>query len=466
MSAALWLVLGAMTVLAGALLAWPLLRPPRQRSGRREHELQVYRAQLDEVAREHERGLLGEREAAAARLEVERRMLAADAARDRPANAGDSRRPLAALGLLVIFAVVSVALYGRLGSPELPSVPFAGRVETPRQGADPATPAAVETMIEGLEQRVAQSPDLEGWARLGQAYELAGRFDDAVRAYREAVALDDGSARLHAALGEALVMTNDGIVGPAANAAFARALALDADEPRARFYRGLALAQEGDRQGAFDAWAELIAGSPAAAPWRPEVQRRVAAQAVDLGLDPAAIPPPAPPSATPPGPSAEQMQAAEAMPAGDRAAMIRDMVDGLATRLQDQPDDIEGWRRLGRSYQVLGELEQSADAYQRVALALPDDLTAQLDYADALLAALPADQPDDRLPAVLTEQMGRVLALDPQNPAALFYLGQAAAQAGDAAGARDHWQRLLARIPLDAPERTQVQRLIDGLPDG
>jgi cytochrome c-type biogenesis protein CcmH len=62
--------------------------------------------------------------------------------------------------------------------------------------------------------------------------------------------------------------------------------------------------------------------------------------------------------------------------------------------------------------------------------------------------------------------MGRVLALDPQNPAALFYLGQAAAQAGDAAGARDHWQRLLARIPPDAPERLQIQRLIDGLPDG
>ena len=77
----LWLVLGAMTALAAALVAWPLLRPPAAPSGRRDYELRVYRAQLEELARERERGLLGEREAEAAKLEVERRMLAADAAR-------------------------------------------------------------------------------------------------------------------------------------------------------------------------------------------------------------------------------------------------------------------------------------------------------------------------------------------------------------------------------------------------
>ena len=60
--------------------------------------------------------------------------------------------------------------------------------------------------------------------------------------------------------------------------------------------------------------------------------------------------------------------------------------------------------------------------------------------------------------------MRRVLALDPQNPLALFYLGQAAAQAGDAAAARAHWQLLLAQVPADAPERAQIQRLLDQLP--
>jgi cytochrome c-type biogenesis protein CcmH len=309
-------------------------------------------------------------------------------------------------------------------------------------------------MIARLEQRVAERPDdLEAWQRLGQAFDLAGRYDDAVRARREALALD-GSAGANAALGEALVMANRGTVTPAAREAFERALALDAADPRARFYRGLALLQEGDRRGALDAWVALIESSRGDAPWLPELQRRVTALADDLGLDTAELPEPAAP-----GPTREQMQAAEDMAPEDRAAMIREMVAGLQTRLQQQPDDIEGWRRLGRSYQVLGEPGKAAEAWRHVAEALPDDLGAQLDYADALLAAAP-----DELSPTAEQQMRRVLALDPQNPAALFHLGQAAVQAGDVAAARAHWQLLLAQVPASAPERAQIQRLLDQLP--
>jgi cytochrome c-type biogenesis protein CcmH len=154
------------------------------------------------------------------------------------------------------------------------------------------------------------------------------------------------------------------------------------------------------------------------------------------------------------------MEAGESMAPEDRAAMIRDMVAGLAARLEEQPGDLEGWRRLGRSYQVLGEPQKAADAYRHVAEALPDDLEAQQDYADALLATAP----DDRLVPAVEQQMRRVLALDPQNPLALFYLGQVAAAEGDAATARTHWQRLLAQVPASAPERAQIQRLLDQLP--
>ena len=251
-------------------------------------------------------------------------------------------------------------------------------------------------------------------------------------------------------------MANGGMVTPAATQAFERALALDPADPRARFYRGLALLQAGDRQGALDAWIALIESSPGDAPWLPELQRRVTELAGELGVDAADLPEPAPAA---PGPTREQMQAADSMAPEDRAAMIRDMVAGLAARLEEQPGDLEGWRMLARSYQALGEPQQAADAYRQVALALPDDLEAQLAYADALLAAAP----NGLSPAALA-QMRRVLALDPHNPAALFHLGQAAAQAGDAAAARTHWQLLLAQVPEDAPEHAQIQRLLDQLP--
>lgn len=460
----LWLVLGAMTALAAALVAWPLLRPPAAPSGRRDYELRVYRAQLEELARERARGLLGEREAEAAKLEVERRMLAADAASGRRSGEREhDRRPKTArwaAALLVALPLLAGGLYWQFGRPDLPSVPFAGRADERRLAESEAELAqgqpSVEDMIARLEQRVAQSPDdLEAWRRLGQAYELAGRYEDAVRARRQALALDERSAAAHAALGEALVMANGGIVTPAAAQAFERALALDAADPRARFYRGLALLQAGDRQGALDGWIALVESSQGDAPWLPELQRRVASLAGDLGLDPEGLPSPA----APPGPSSEQMEAAESMAPEERDAMIREMVAGLAARLEAQPADIDGWRRLGRSYQVLGEPQKAADAYRQVALALPDDLDAQLDYADALLAAAP-----DALSPAAVGQMRRVLALDPQNPMALFHLGQAAAQAGDAAAARQHWQLLLAQVPADAPERAQIQRLLDQLP--
>jgi cytochrome c-type biogenesis protein CcmH len=453
----LWLLLGAMTALAAALVAWPLLRPPAAPSGRRDYELRVYRAQLEELARERERGLLGEREAQAAKLEVERRMLAADAASSPQAADRGTARRWAVVALIAL--LLAAGLYWPFGRPDLPSAPFAGRADDRRlaqeaaRGREQGQAPSVESMIARLEQRVAERPDdLEAWQRLGQAFELAGRYDDAVRARGKALALDDGSAADHAALGEALVMANGGTVTPAAAQAFERALALDAGDPRARFYRGLALLQEGDRQGALDAWVALIESSPGDAPWLPELQRRVTALAADLGTDPADLP-------TLSGPSREQMQAAESMAPEDRAAMVRDMVAGLAARLEEHPGDIEGWRRLGRSYQVLGEPQQAADAYRHVAVMLPDDLEAQLDYADALLAAAP-----NELSPAAEQQMRRVLALDPQNPAALFYVGQAAAQAGDAAAARAHWQRLIAQVPPDAPERAQIQRMIDQLP--
>jgi cytochrome c-type biogenesis protein CcmH len=457
----LWLVLGAMTALAAALIAWPLLRQQRQESGRRDYELRVYRAQLEEVARERERGLLGEREAEAARLEVERRMLAADAAAHRAHDGGPKTGARWAVALLIALPLLAGGLYWRLGRPDLPSVPFAGRAaeQLAQQGTEAGLPS-VASLIARLEQRVAERPDdLEAWQRLGQAYGLTGRHEDAVRAYREALARDEGSARLHAALGEALVMADGGMVTPAAKQAFDRALALDAADPRARFYRGLALLQEGDRRGAFDAWVALIESSPGGAPWLPELQRRVASLAGELGLDPADVP--APPADATPGPTGEQMEAAKDMAPEERAAMIRGMVASLAARLEEQPGDLEGWRRLGRSYQVLGERQKAADAYRHVAEALPDDLEAQLAYADALLAAA-----DNSLSPALTQQMRRVLALDAENPLALFYLGQAAAEAGDAAAARAHWQLLLARVPQDAPERAQIQRLIDQLPPG
>jgi cytochrome c-type biogenesis protein CcmH len=471
----LWLALGLMTLVALGLLLAPLVRRARPAAGRREYDLRVYRAQLAELAREQERGVLGEREADAARREVERRILAADAAdRGAPLAPGwPSRHWICAAVLLLGLPVLAGGLYWRLGSPDQPDAPYAQRAaeraqlaaqENQQKGLPP-----VETMIAQLEGRLARDPDdLETAVRLGRAFALAGHFERAAATYRAAVARHQDVAPLHSALGEAVVMANGGIVDAEARAAFDRALERDPSDARARFYVGLAKLQRGERQAALDAWVSLIRDTPADAPWLAEVRRQSAALAEELGLDPErALPASRPASAAAADDAAaprdltpEQMAAAAAASPEQREAMIRDMVAGLAARLERQPDDIEGWRMLGRSWAVLGDAAQSAEAYAQVASRLPEDVTAQVDYAEALLAQQGTDQPPS--PAAVA-QLQRVLQLDDSNPIALFHLGRAAAANGDTGAATRHWQRLLTQLPADAPVRPQLERLIEDL---
>jgi cytochrome c-type biogenesis protein CcmH len=456
---------------------------------------------------------------------------------------------------LIALPALSAALYWQLGRPEQPAAPFALRPVAPAQVAgsegqgagDQAVPP-VEVMIEQLEQRLAAQPDdLEGWLRLGRAHMMAERFADAAGAYRKAIAVHAGVAALHAALGEALLMASGGIVTEPARAAFDQAAALDPGNVQARFYRGVGLLQQGEREAALEVWVELVRAAPATAAWLPELRRRVAGLAAELGKDPvalmpdvAAAPGPAPTTAAGPaataaeveqlaarlaaepkdwegwisltrgltglgrqdeagaaldqaaavyagapfvlqqfatvaaelslggadsepssrGPSAEQVEAVQAMPPAERDEMIRGMVEGLAARLEEQPDDPEGWRMLGRSWSVLGDTEQSAKAYRRLAEIRPDDLDAQLEYAGALLAKGEPEQPleDDTI-----SQLERVLTLDANQPQALFHLGQAAAERGDTATAAGHWQRLLDQLPADTAEHAEVRALLDGL---
>ena len=143
----------------------------------------------------------------------------------------------------------------------------------------------------------------------------------------------------------------------------------DRREPRARYYIGVAKAQAGDFKGAAQEWTDLIALSPADAEWTPMVRGQIEALAKELGVKPNSFAPSATAQAlakgAPPAPAASspKMPAppAAALPAGQEE-MILGMVERLAGRLKDNPDDAEGWRMLARSYEVLGETDKAKEA--------------------------------------------------------------------------------------------------------
>ncbi len=374
-----WLLVGALCALVIAVLLWPLLRRPADTAARGEYDLAVYRDQLAEVERDVARGVLSPDQADASRTEIERRILAlAGQAGDEghagslevaPSRSPDRQSRLIAAGLAVVLPAAAFGLYLLLGAPGHPSAPFAERA--PPESA----PQDMLRLVDRLAKRLADAPDdLEGWVLLGRSYAGLGRHDEAVDALRQAVERGVEDPEIWAALGEALVAANGGRVVPGARKAIATALDGDPANPRARYYQALGLVQDGRLREALDRWVALAADAPPDASWRDVVRQQIAETAASLGLDPddpalAALP--LPPRA-PRGPSRADVEAMAELSSDEQAAFIRSMVDGLAARLEEEPDDLEGWIRLARAYVVLGEDERAERAVERAAQLVAD----------------------------------------------------------------------------------------------
>ena len=463
----LFVILGLMTVVAMALLVPPLVRGYGAAASRADYDMEIYRDQLDELERDVERGVISAEEQASARTEIQRRILAAASTGegDRVTDPGKSGM-LAGFAIMILVPLAAGSLYLGLGSPGIVERPFADRPAAPVIAED-GNPD-IEAMVAGLAERLQSEPgDLEGWLMLGRSYGVLERYDAAVTALEHAERLSGGDADVTAMLAEHRVFAAGGLVSPAAVTDFEAALAADPDQPAARFYLALARAQAGDYQTALDGWLALARESPADAPWMAALGEQVEQAAGALGV---ALPDgiegiEAPETiagiaAEAPGPSPEEVAAALEMSEGEQAEMIRAMVARLAARLEDEPGDLDGWRRLGRSYDVLGETELARDAYARAADLAPGDVAALAAYADALGRAAPADGP---VSAESVAVYRRLLTLDGDSPVALWHLGLAAAQSGydDEAGAL--WRRLLAVLPPGGADHDIVRDAIDGL---
>lgn len=347
----LWFVLGLMTAAAIFAVLWPLGRKSEERT---DNDLAVYRAQLAEIEADRAAGRIGENEAAAARVEVSRRLLAAaDRAATVVAPADQPwRRRAVALVALVILPIGAGSLYLTLGSPHLSGEPFASRREiAPEQDS-------ILNLVARVEAHLAQNPDDgRGWEVLAPVYMQLGRYEDAVKARANVLRITGTSADREADLGEALTAAAGGVVTPDAKAAFERALALDSNEPKSQFFVGLAAEQEGRSTQAAAIWREMIANAPPDARWI-EIVRQALARVE--GKAPA-------------GPTEKDVSAANEMTPEQRQEMVRGMVASLAERLKSDGSDVEGWLRLLRSYVVLGEREKARAAAADARRALASD---------------------------------------------------------------------------------------------
>ena len=374
-----WLICGLLVALAVAALLLPLLRPAKSIVDLERPDMAVYRDQLSEIERDQARGLLSEEQAVAARLEIERRLLSAAESQTKQKAEGSTQASTLLVALVALLVPLAVlGLYLGLGAPGTPSQPFAERPQAPA--------GDMLQLAQTLSQRLArEGGNRDDWLLLSRTYAQLERYGEAANAARRALEQGEDPETL-GFIGEMLVAVAGGQVTAEARQAFARSLELQPNNPRALYFSGLALAQDGEGPRALALWTELAEGSPPEAPWMPMLRQQIGNLAGELGIDTPAVALATPPSSAEGGtggqmrgPSAADIEAAQSMSAEDRMAMIRSMVEGLAERLESTPDDLEGWLRLSRAYLVLNEPEKAAAAVGR---------------AEGLVENLPVDAPE------------------------------------------------------------------------
>jgi cytochrome c-type biogenesis protein CcmH len=394
------------------------------------------------------------------RLEIQRRLLSVD----KPASVRGmrlGRRPGVAAGVSLFVLVGGVALYLQIGTPLLPDAPYAAH--SPASPAQPDTPRGdLRVAAAKLAERLQADPNNAlGWLLYGRTEAMLGDWQKAGDAYRHAISLGRTSPAIYAGLGEMLVLSMGGIVAPAAHDAFAKALAADPQNEVARYYLALADSQAGEEKRAIDSWLSLAAKLPEDSPMREQIANGIQQAAKAGGLPAPAMPKgvPAPPATVTGGPSPDQMAAAQTTPA-QRATMIRGMVAQLAAKLQTEPNDPEGWMRLGRAYAVLGEINKASDAYAHAAKLKPGDVDVRLQAIGMLLGGL---KPSDPVPPEAISLLKEVQAVAPNQAEALWYLGIVAAREGHPDVARADWTKLLAQMPPNGDDAKLVKNALAAL---
>jgi len=284
----LWVAFALLVIATLTALLWPLLRPAAQTPARADCDVAVYRNQLAEVDADVERGLLAPDQAEAARLEIQRRMLAATGTSSPAASNNRRSRITASIVVALIVPVGAGLLYAAYGSPQLPDKPYAERLKT-----EPAVMLAHET--DQLAASLVTHPTPAGYIRLANLFFQQNDFANEAESYHRAIAHGANNADTWSRMGEAYVLAAGGAVGPRALAAFAKALTLNAHDTRARFYAGLAEAQIGNYRKSVAVWRDLKNDSTNTSLVL-LLQSEINKMAKKGNFDPASVPP-SPPSA-------------------------------------------------------------------------------------------------------------------------------------------------------------------------
>ncbi len=365
-----WIVCALLTALGITFVIRPLLRNTSPHCDGNETGVAIYHDQLQEIDRDFERNLIDTEEAKAAKLEVSRRLLAADAAirkksdlrsGTQSSNKVHEHLAMVLAGVIVVFTMGGYLL---IGSPGLPSRPHAERVK-----ADPAS-VPIGELIARVEARLRENPDdARGWDVIAPVYLRQEKYIKAVQAFQRAIQLNGESEKRLAQYAEAMLGANNGDVSDAVATVYRRLLKLRPDDLVAHFWLAVRHQQQNRSEQAVSGYRQLLARQDLPPAMRQLITNRIAA----LGGQ---ISPPAQPVPDDSGkvaaPSQEARQEMARLSPEERQKRINAMVDSLANRLREDGGELSEWQRLILVLSVLGKTEEAKQAYRDALRAFKD----------------------------------------------------------------------------------------------
>ena len=370
-----WIVCGLLALIVAGVVTAPLWRGVSE--GRVDPDVAFYRAQLAELDRDVERGTIDATEAERARVEVSRRLLAADG---RSSVRGSSKpSPKLAAGILIAVVAAGMVGYWQLGAIGYPDLPLKARIaqsdemraNRPDQAAlqsvalpplSPDVPADYLESVDTLRKLVpTRSDDLKGWELLAYHEAQLREFPAAVEAQARVLALKGEAATVtdKRLMIDLMVTAADGLVSPEAELFVRDVLEEAPDDEAGRYYMGALFYQTDRADVALRLWRPIVEeGDPQSyyvAAARSQIEDAAFRAGVEYALPDVR------------GPSAADIANASGMSDDDRQDMIRGMVSQLAGRLADEGGPASEWARLIGAYGVLGEVDKATEVWLEAA---------------------------------------------------------------------------------------------------
>jgi len=384
----IWLLFAIILLITLNLLILPMIRArDNQVTIRETYDVAIYKDQLKEADRDCERGLLSSEQLEAVKIEIQRKLLnASDQSNANPTSIPTfNPKKITAFGLILFLSIGSVGIYSFLGSPKLENKAYVDRdLEKERKVlTDEQAVSEMMMLVESLEKQLAKDPNnLDGWLRLGRSAVSLGQFQRAVKAYEQALKLSPENIDVLVNYVETLIFSNEGQVSRDALRSLQYAHKTNAAHPKVRYYIALHHAQAGNMRLAIQDWVDLLSISLPDAPWIQTVQSQIKSAAKEAQIDITSIKPSLEAleigsdirkslnaQTVISGPNPSDIKAVGEMSPEDQEKMIHSMVERLADRLKGTPNDRQGWLRLSKAYEVMGDTEKASHAMdQAIAL--------------------------------------------------------------------------------------------------